>query len=415
MPFVNMAKAAARPSDLKLNNRAQILELFKSGDAYSVGEIADRVGISRQTVMKSILYFLEKGIIESVGKAAAGSMGGKRAELFALSADRYLCRVLICPNKLITTLISFRCEVICTLTREMPVSTSVEELIDAAAVCIEASIDDKGLSFDCLYGVCVAIPGFIDRETNRLVFNTVPSEWGRDIPIGDMISDRLRGVRVILESIGRLCGRAVAQSGPYTNERILTLFGGWGNIASSFMDHGVPVDGKGCLTGEIGHMVIEPTDDEVCGCGMRGCFERQVCPERLQRMIAEHADDHPDSCLTGAVDEPIPITRVFGASAAGDALARMISSYVGNVFGHVLYDLLPVFGQDTVILQGDLAEMDDRFSDAVFDYMKDSRCMPSDGIRPFELKSDRRPFEELTTIGAYALLIDELFGTPADT
>ena len=90
-----MSMAATRPSDLKLNNRMQILELFKSGAVYSVADLARAVGISRQTVMKAIQFFLEKGIIVSDGKADSGSMGGKRAELFTLSGKKYLLNVLI--------------------------------------------------------------------------------------------------------------------------------------------------------------------------------------------------------------------------------------------------------------------------------------------------------------------------------
>ena len=70
---------AMKPSDLKFNNRIQILELFKTGGTWSASALAEQIGISRQTVMKAIQFFIEKGIIVADGKAESSSVGGKRA------------------------------------------------------------------------------------------------------------------------------------------------------------------------------------------------------------------------------------------------------------------------------------------------------------------------------------------------
>ena len=107
---------AARPSDLKLNNRMKILELFKSGEACSVADISRQIGISRQTVMKAVQFFMDKGILVSDGKAESGSMGGKRAELYSLSSSQYLFSVLISPDSLYIALINYRNEIIDTFT-----------------------------------------------------------------------------------------------------------------------------------------------------------------------------------------------------------------------------------------------------------------------------------------------------------
>ena len=56
-------KNVAMPTDLKNQNRKRILEAFRetSGRQVTLNEISDLTGISRQTIMKSMGFFLEKG------------------------------------------------------------------------------------------------------------------------------------------------------------------------------------------------------------------------------------------------------------------------------------------------------------------------------------------------------------------
>ena len=57
------------PSDLKISNRAQIIRSFLDGSSLSANDIAASTGLSRQTVMKSILFFVEKAFLQLMGRA----------------------------------------------------------------------------------------------------------------------------------------------------------------------------------------------------------------------------------------------------------------------------------------------------------------------------------------------------------
>ena len=56
------AASAALPTDLKIQNRRQVLGVFRSGEVLTVNDVSSRTGISRQTAMKAIHFFVEKGI-----------------------------------------------------------------------------------------------------------------------------------------------------------------------------------------------------------------------------------------------------------------------------------------------------------------------------------------------------------------
>lgn len=58
-------------------------------------------------------------------------------------------------------------------------------------------------------------------------------------------------------------------------KRVLVIFACWG-LSSCLIEKGRILGGKNSLIGEIGHMIIDPSDPETCGCGSHGCLERLV-------------------------------------------------------------------------------------------------------------------------------------------
>lgn len=408
----DMSMTATRPSDLKLNNRMQILELFKSGAVYSVADIARAVGISRQTVMKAIQFFLDKGIIVSDGKADSSSMGGKRAELFTLSAQRYLINLLICPNCLYISLFNYRCETIDDYTCEEIVNRPVEVIMDAAIAACDRLLQKHGIAVADVRGVCVNTSGSMERDTNRLRFNSLFPDWGKDVPIAEkLIAHFGEDVVICAENVGKVCGSAYLHDTRARHLREVAVFSRWGGITACMMDRGDILYGKDALIGEIGHMILNPDDTEVCGCGSRGCFERQVSADRLRRLAARWACEHPDSPLATEPLEALTIQSVFEASGKGDSLGQRLSAYAATRFASALRNLTLMFNPEKVIFQGDYAFADGHFRETLyrelltFHYYDDH---PGDD-NPFALEMDTRSIQTLTTLGAYTLLIDRLF------
>ena len=72
----------AMPGDAKARNRQSILRVIRSGKVLTAAEIHQSTGISRQTVMRALQHFCQKGVIRSVGFGASTSAGGKKPELF---------------------------------------------------------------------------------------------------------------------------------------------------------------------------------------------------------------------------------------------------------------------------------------------------------------------------------------------
>lgn len=122
---------------------------------------------------------------------------------------------------------------------------------------------------------------------------------------------------------------------------------------------GVIVDGQllvgahGC-GGEIGHIKLLPTGDDVCGCGKRGCLEKYASATALvaqaKRVLASDTDHsvlHDDKELTARA--------VFDAAKGGDALAEALCRDYADALGRGLAGVACVCDPEAFVLGGGVA------------------------------------------------------------
>lgn len=403
---------AAFPSDLKLSNRMQILELFKAGGQYTVNDIVDQIGVSRQTVMKAIHFFIEKGLIVSMGKANSTNVGGKRPELFSLSPNSYLLSISFWPTTLHMTLLNFRFEVVDSIHLDMEPPALVDAATDTIGRLSQDLLRHNQIDPSALYGVCISTSGIVNYKTNALKFNSLSPAWGRDIPIADKLRPYFApDTPILVENVAKVVGRSLLHERRLQDKRILTVFSSWGGVCGCFIEKGQIMNGKDSLIGEIGHMVLLPDDQEPCGCGSHGCFERLVSNERLRKTVAATREQHPESMLAAIPIQDLTVQTVFLASSRGDQYAQELSCQLARYFAMALRNVSLIFDPDLVVFQGDYANANDLFLQQFHQALNEFRYYPSAG--PFLLELDRRPIEELDISGAYTLLLDHLFSDAA--
>ena len=404
--------AATLPSDLKRINRMQILEIFRAGGAHTASHIADEIGVSRQTVMKAIQFFMQKGLIISLGKRRSGASGGKPPELFSLSTNRYLLSVALWPNRLRGTLMNLRGETVGVRSLEQALPDSVDTAMERTGALSRELLRETGVAPGELLGVCVSTSGIVNYHTNTLKFNSLLPAWGRNIPIAERLAPCFApGTPILVENVSKVVGRSILRGEDLRNKRVIAVFSSWGGVCASFIENGRILNGKNSLIGEIGHMVIAPDDAERCGCGGYGCFERLVSNERLRQNVAAAADSHPGSILRAVPLPELTVGTVFSASARGDAYARELVSQLAGYFAMALRNISLVFDPELVVLQGEYAAADGYFCEEFARALGSFEYYPEGGS--FALQLDRRPIEELDACGAHALLTDHLFSDPA--
>ncbi|MDX3853795.1 ROK family protein [Streptomyces sp. AK02-01A] len=134
----------------------------------------------------------------------------------------------------------------------------------------------------------VAVPGIVDAEHGTAVY-AANLGW-RDVPLRDLLGERLGGVPVALGHDVRTGGLAEGRLGAGKGaERFLFLALGTG-IAGAIGINGVIEAGAHGSAGEIGHVVVRP-DGPLCGCEQRGCLETLASAAAVTRAWAAASGD----------------------------------------------------------------------------------------------------------------------------
>ena len=395
------------PSDLKYSNRIQVINTFLSGGTLCASDVSERIGLSRQTVMKSIQFFVKSGLLVSEGKGSSTSMGGKRPELFALSREKYFLCIALWPKELRFHLYTIGKQLADSLCLTIPLPDSPKTAIDNAGQLARQLLEKNRVSPDNLCAVSLSTSGTMDYNTGRLKYSSQSPQWGVDLPLRDWLkpwfgSDTL----IFLENAGKMTARPFLLEPELSEKRVMVIFSGWG-LCSCMIEKNHILSGKNSLIGEIGHMIIDSNDREVCGCGSRGCLERLVSEGRMRRLVERKLADYPQSAL-GTRPQQVTITEIFRCSQEGDPLARELVNYLARVFATALRNISLVFDPDQIVFQGDYAQADSFFDRRLREYLGEFQYAPD----PFEIRYDRRPLAEMDALGSYIALTERYFDAP---
>jgi glucokinase len=226
--------------------------------------------------------------------------------------------------------------------RERGPDAVVTAILDFAAELREHGTKEYG---EPAVAAGVAVPGIVDDARGVAVYSANLG-W-KDLPLRDLLSERLSGVPVALGHDVRTGGLAEGRIGAGNGaDRFLFLPLGTGIAGAIGIDGHIEAGAHG-YAGEIGHIVVRP-DGPPCSCGQRGCLETLASAGAVSRAWAAASGD-PDAdaaACARAVEAGDPAALEVWRDAV-DALAA------GLVTGLTLLD------PRVLIIGGGLAEAGD--------------------------------------------------------
>lgn len=399
----------ALPSNLKIQNRKMVLSCFRDNRPHSVADVVARTGISKLTVMKAIQFFCGKGILASSGKGDSTELGGKKPECFRFSCGKYLLTIRMWPEDLGLTLFDMRMNKVDSSHLAWIIPDAPEEafrIIENSALALLAR---AGVDREELYGVSLSSSGIVDYDHLTLKYSVHTPNWGANVPIGDY----LRGIfgpgpALSEENAGKSISRAILNEQEDPNRSILVLFTSWG-LSGALIQDGRILNGRNSLVGEIGHMILDQNDPELCSCGSRGCAERLVSVARVRKMIA--GDPPPEgSPLSRLPAEAVELRHLFASSRQEDAYARKYVAYMADRFAALLRNVSLVFSPEKVVFVGDYAVADEYFDQRMRQQLSAFRYLSLS--QPMEIVYDTRSLTGLDALGGAAALIDHYLSRP---
>ena len=396
------------PADLKEENRRAVLFAFHDSGRLSAVEVAEKTGISRQTVKKCIEYYEGQEILCSCGKGSSSSVGGKRPELFSLNEAIRLVSVLIHHNGIILNLTDVHYNL---LDHWETGQMRIESLDHLAALVRQGAGTLRREDLEMVHSVCIVAPIALDENGGIRVATPFPhwprSDYGRSLiqPVWDIFP----GARRLLKtSDGSAAGFALLYQRPElrTRGRVLSIYSDEGIGGAIFRDGELDM-GANRLCGTFGHMVVDPNDPEPCPCGGQGCLERLVCRRRMRERLAQQAEAYQDSCLSGTPVEEVTFQQLFEGSRRGDALCRRESVHCADIFSIAIHNVILVMDPTHIIFQGDFGLADDTFRQRLVNRLSDFRYIGD--IHKIQIDYDAEDLSVQETIGAtYCMIMDYL-------
>ena len=185
--------------------------------------------------------------------------------------------------------------------------------------------------------------------------NAANLPWKGILPLGERLSDVLDlPVAVTNDANAAAIGEMTYGAARGLRDFIMITLGT--GLGAGIVINGELVYGSDGYAGELGHVKIR-RGGRKCGCGQNGCLETYCSASGVARTAVEFLNTRSDDSLLRQSD-PSAITSkdVYEAAMKGDALAKEVFEFTGNLLGEALADFVCFSAPEAIILFGGLAQ-----------------------------------------------------------
>ena len=350
-------------------NQTLVIDLIRrSGDGVSRVELAERSGLSAQTLSNVTRRLIDEGLVREAGKVGSGP--GKPRTLLQLNAGaRYAVGVHLDPAVITYVVLDLDGHVVARARGRTPRGIPPTETLQRLAASIRDIVSASGVDPARIIGVGIASPGPLDAEHGRVFDPPLLEEW-HDVPLGDSLAAST-GYPVLLEK--DVTAAMIGENWIDVDDRLRnSMFCYYGTgVGAGLTLEGDIVRGATSNLGNIGHLIVDP-GGPLCRCGKRGCLGDAITPgaliaEGIARGVLTVTDSEPDPDPTdgagptdatdGAADAVYgALDRLAAAAAAGDPAACDIIDATARRLARAVLAVVDLLDLDNVVFGGPVWE-----------------------------------------------------------
>ncbi len=394
-----------KPRNIRSRNKMIVFEHYRQNDKLSVAELAQKVRLSRTTIMKINQDLYQDGLIEDAGKGPSTGEGGKKPTFFRMSADYPLTFCFyIQYTSIRLTVFNLRFEIVFAKQFKIRPNEPIQGILKIIRQAYVAARSKYCRPDQPPLAMAVALHGVVDTKTGICRHSTHFPSWGLDLPLKHLVQEAITdSIPVYVDSWIRYRAIAEKEHGHARNkENYILINAGWHGITAGIIISGELFNGNQYLAGEIGHIVLSPLSHEICKCGGRGCFESLISCRRLVEKVLEQKQAYPESSIFKG-EPPLELETIFRAADQGDTLARLLMDNVIQWFAVGISNICLVIDPQVVILEGDYSNAGEYFQTRLNEELgKVSMLLMK---RDFNLKINRIENLDTTSLGAAAWAI----------
>ena len=179
--------------------------------------------------------------------------------------------------------------------------------------------------------------------------------WEGKIPLAHLLNEAF-GVPVALTNDANAAAIGEMTYGVARGMKDFIMITLGTGVGSGIVVNGQLVYGHDGFAGELGHVIVKPSNGRMCGCGRTGCLEAYCSATGVARTAREFLEIRTEpSKLRDLPIEEITSKDVYDAAMAGDNLAKEIFEYTGDIMGRAFANFIAFSSPEAIVLFGGLA------------------------------------------------------------
>jgi predicted NBD/HSP70 family sugar kinase len=388
---------------LRRTNLGRVLRQLRDQGPRSRATLAAELGLTRTAVSNLVTDLADRGLVRT-GGLERGAVGrpGTTVELDGHGVCGLGAEINV--NHVSTLALDLGGRVVSEHKLGLDAHAApAENVIDRLAELVQQTLADLARRDIAPAGLTVGVAGLVDRE--RAVLTHGPNLGWHDVPVGDLLRDRLgTDYPIAVDNEGNLAAIAEATPGDPGRQDILVIFGEVG-VGGGIVADGRLLRGRQGYAGEFGHMIVEPQGRR-CGCGRVGCWET-VSGLRAVLDLAADPDDPVRDPALGIDDRLAELNR---RAALGDTRTLAALEQVGGWVGVGAAMLANALNPAAIVLSGYLAAVGEHMRPAIEAGLRAGVLAPDAGGTRVELST--LGFTAAVRGGAQ-LALETVFADPA--
>lgn len=217
-------------------------------------------------------------------------------------------------------------------------------IIEHIAAKLDEIIAEKSYGIlDCM-GVGIGLPGPVDRG---MILGCVNLGWGI-FSIVEEFSKAFHNVPVYAGNDANTAalGEYAAGAGKGMKNMMMVTLGT--GVGGGIIIDGRILEGANGGAGEIGHIPVNPQEQDICGCGKKGCLEQYASATGIVRVAEKLRKENGNTALPAGCTAK----QVFDYAKEGDELAMQAVEELGRYLGLALASCACVLNPEGIVIGG---------------------------------------------------------------
>jgi predicted NBD/HSP70 family sugar kinase len=321
------------------------LQLFRTGEVATRGELQRVTGLARSTLTFKIDALLAAGYLVEDGSI----VDGRGRPSTRLRVNDQGTTILVADLGATHGRLA-----VGTPAGDVLVESVIESTIgkgpDAVLAMVTRRLDQllkrSGRTRSSLRGTAIGVPGPVNLQTGRIARSISMPGWD-DYPVRDHLVDYF-GVPAVVDNDANLMGLGEQRRIHPNAHQVLFIKVGTGIGASVVID-GELLRGSDSAEGDIGHAKITGVEETCSSCGARGCLAAIASGRAMVRDLRRLGHE------ASTTRDVVQLVRT------GDPDAVRIVTAAGRALGDVLSTAVSLLNPDVVVIGGDIAHAHERF------------------------------------------------------